>query len=127
MDVCQSARARTGTTGLLATNVSGPQNSALCDDQDVTSRELLFEFSHQSLVHLIEKFAQFVGDVNDNGFASSSTVHFFGSRNVKVTEGSLEFRGCHLKVEKFLSHGGFEFIRFRLCIENESETNVMRR
>jgi hypothetical protein len=110
VDGGQSARARTGSIGLLVAVERLSEDSALGDQENMAAREFLFQLTDKSLVHRFERFSQFVRNIDKNGRSSAAAVNFLGSSDVKIPEGCLELRGGHLKVEKLLGHRGFEFI-----------------
>lgn len=112
LDLGEGARTRAGSLGLLVPVVGLSQNGALGNDQDVTSREFLFQLSDQSSVDFLERAQQLVGNVQDDGLLSGTSVDLLGGSNIKVPQRGLELRRGHLQVEKFLGHRGFELIGF---------------
>jgi len=114
VDGRQSTRTWAGAVGLMVAVVRLSKNSALGDNENVASRELLFQFAHELLVNLVESFSQFVRNIQENGLAAGTAVDFLGGSNVKIPEGCLELGGGHLKVEKLLSNRSFEFIGLSL-------------
>ena len=84
LDLGESTRTRAGSLGLLVAVVGFSQNGALGNDQDMTSREFLFQLSDQSSVDFLEGSQQFVWDVQDNGLLSIASVNLLGGSNIKV-------------------------------------------
>ena len=108
----ESTGARTKTGSLVRTSIALSKDGTLCNNQDVTSRELLFKFTNKTLVDLVEAFEEFVRNVKDDCLASTSNINFLSSGDEKVTKRSLQFGGSHLQVKKLLSDVSFELIRF---------------
>ena len=110
LDRRESTRTRTQSLGLLGTSITLSQNVALSDNDDMSTRELLFQFTNKTGLDLLEWFLEFEGDVDDDGLASRAAVDLLGGGDVQVTKGCLQFGGGHLEVEKFLGNLGLKFI-----------------
>lgn len=111
LDSSQGTGAGTQSLGLLGTSIALSKDVTLGNNDDVTSRELLLQLANKTSLDLVEGLLELEGHVHDDGLASRSTVNLLGGGDVKVTEGSLQLSGGHLKVEKFLGDLGLEFIR----------------
>jgi hypothetical protein len=109
-----SKRAGTGTQslGLLATGVRLAKNVALSNNDEMLSRELLFQFTDKTGLNLLERLLKFVRHVDNSGLASRSTINLLGSKDEKIAEGGLELGRRELEVEEFLGNLGLEFIGF---------------
>lgn len=112
VDGSEGARTRARCLAFRVSGVRLSENGPLGDNENMASRELLFEFPNKSGLDLVEGGEEFVRDVNDNGLASATAIDILGSSDVQVTKRGLEFRGGHLKVEKLLGHRRLEFIGF---------------
>lgn len=88
------------------------QDGTLSNNQNVTSRELLFQFTDKSLVDLVDGLQQFEWNVKNDSLLSVSTVNLLGSCDVDATKRSLQLCGGHLKVEKLVGNRLLEFIGF---------------
>ena len=110
LDSSQGTGAGTQSLGLLGTSITLSENVTLSNNNDVTSRELLLQLANKTSLDLVERPLELEGHVDDDGLVSRSTVNLLGGGDVKVAEGSLQFSGGHLKVEKFLGDLGLEFI-----------------
>jgi len=114
LDGSQCAGSRAGSTGFLVTVERLAQDGTLSNNQDVTSRKFLFQFTHKSLVDLVDRFQQFEWDVQDDSLASISTVNLLGGCDVDATKRSLQLCGGHLKIEKLVGNRLLKFIGFLL-------------
>jgi hypothetical protein len=112
LDLGEGTRTRARSLGLCASVVGLSQNGALGNDQNMASREFLFQLSDQSSVDFLEGAQQLVGNVQDDGLLATAGIDLLGSGNIKVPQRSLELGRGHLQVEKLLGHGGFELIGF---------------
>lgn len=110
LDSSQGTGAGTQSLGLLGTSIALSKNVTLGNNDDVTSRELLLQLAYKTSLNLLEGPLKLEGHVDDDGLASSSAVNLLGGGDVKVTEGSLQLSGGHLKVEKLLGDLGLKFI-----------------
>ena len=108
----QCSGSGTRTAGLLVTGVSLSKNGALRDEHNDLSGELLLELSYKLLVNLVHRFQKLVGNVEDDGRATTSTVDLFGSCDVNTSERSLELSRSHFEVEKLIGNLLLESIRF---------------
>lgn len=119
----QGTRTRAKTLGLLGTSVGLSENVTLCDNNDVTSGELLLELTDQTGLDLVEGLLELEGHIHDDGLGSGSAVDFLGGGDVEVTKGGLELGGGHLEVEKLLGNLGLEFIGLLCKIESTAMQN----
>lgn len=118
----QCSRTRARSIGLLVTVVRLSENGTLSDDQNVLSREFLFQLTDKFLVDLIDRFQKLEGDIQDDGLASA-TVDLLGGCDVNVSERSLKLGRSHFKIEKFIGYRLLELIGFLLY----KRENLVRR
>jgi hypothetical protein len=112
LHVCQGAGAWTRSLGLCSAREGLAQDGSLGNDDDVTAGELLFQFTHQSLLNLVERLEQLVWNVENNSLLITSAINILGGSNVQVSKRRLKLGRGHLKVEKFLSNRKLELIWF---------------
>ena len=126
MDTSQSTAARpllldTGVTGGFA------QHSTLCNENDVTVRELLLELSGQSkhhkksiehfislccapLLNFVEGFQLRNRDEDNDGLFAATNVHLTGGRNLKDAKVAFEIRYIVFEVDQSLCNIFFNII-----------------
>jgi hypothetical protein len=121
----QCARSGTGSGGLLVTAVRFSQNSTLSNNQNMASRELLFQLTNKSLLNLIDVLQQFERNVQEDGLASLTAVNLLSCCDVNATKRNLELCGSHLKVEKLVGNRLLEFIGF-LLVESQRRWKVRK-
>mmetsp|Transcript_71692 Transcript_71692/g.108287 ORF Transcript_71692/g.108287 Transcript_71692/m.108287 type:complete len:200 (-) Transcript_71692:16-615(-) len=111
MDVCEGAGARAGSLlhGLAVEGLG--KDGALGNNDNMLATELLLQLADKSGLDLVEVLKLSEGDEDDNSLAAATDLELLGSRDVKITEISLQLVGRHLKVEKLLRNTGLELIR----------------
>lgn len=109
LNSCQGATTRTKPLSLLWSSICLSENSTLCNDQYVSTREFLLKFSNKALLNSPERLIELERNINDNSLVCS-TVHLLRSSNVQILKGSLELRRGLFESKNFFSDGEFEII-----------------
>jgi len=110
LDSSEGARTGTKSSSLLGTSITLSKDVTLGNNDDSLSRELLLQLTDQTGLDLLEGLLKLERHIHDDGLASSTAVNLLGGSDVKVTKGSLQLSGSHLKVEKLLGDLGLELI-----------------
>ena len=85
----QSAAARANSRSFVGTRERFSKNSTLGDDDNLTSAVLLLKFTDKTNLNLVEAFEELVGNVKDDGLASSTAVNLFCGSDVKIAKSGL--------------------------------------
>jgi hypothetical protein len=127
MDSGQGTRTRTGLLTVVAT-ARNSQDTTLSNENDVTIRELLLEFTSKTSLNLVETSLARDGDEDDNSLLTSTELnlhahvrflnyllldlvvsYLLGGRDLEGLE-TLQVGNAGLQVNESLSNGEFELI-----------------
>ena len=76
-------------------------NSLTPSSTDIISPELLLQLADKSGLDLVEVLKLSEGDEDDNSLAAATDLELLGSRDVKITEISLQLVGRHLHTREY--------------------------
>jgi len=74
--------------------------------------EFFLKLTNEALLDAVEATEKFVGYIEDDRAATLPAVNLTCGCDVQVTKGSAKFRRRRFKIVEFLSHLGFELVRF---------------
>lgn len=86
LDRGEGTGAGTQSLGLLGASITLSKDVTLGNDDKVLSREFLFQLADETSLDLLEGLLEFVGDINNSGLASASTVDLLGGDDEKITK-----------------------------------------
>jgi len=86
------------------------EESPVCHDDDVFSRELLFELANETRVNTVEPLELEVRNEEDDGLLTAGNVHFLRGGYVQVLELGFQFVRAHFEVEQRLGDTLFQCI-----------------
>ena len=94
------------------------KNSTLGNEYHVFAGELLFQFTDQTSLDLLEGLQLWHGNEDDNGLFALTNFNFLGGGDVQFPQMTLEV-GVHLQVEQSLGDGLLEVVgRLAIGLDN---------
>lgn len=87
------------------------KDATLSDQENVTVREFLFEFTNKTSLDLMETLEVRDRDKDDDGVTTMTNVDILCGGELKTSEVSLEFGNVLFKVNDVLSDLEFKFVR----------------
>jgi len=85
LDSCKSPTTWSQSFSLLITSIWFTKDAPLSNEDNMTSWELLLQFTNNTMLDRLEGLVLFEWYVDNNSLASGTTVNFFSSSNVQWT------------------------------------------